>query len=718
MSGTGPITKRIQTPAPFGNVLDESTTLRRVGDNGGLAGASNALYRRGGAYGSRPGRLTAYSNAGTISGVPTQSLTATRWYRQNPTPLTQTIVGATMAGTGGLFWGGNPNTSAPPALTNFATGTTAATWPVSYAPAFDPVTNKDILIICGGNGFAATAPGYILIEVVGVPAAGTAITHTITNAAAVPTVLTYTTTPADTLFSIAQQLATLFNNSNANFAGTGAAIAQAVAYQSLATGAVISLVEVPALNVAQASGTIAVTAGGSTQIILAGGTIVGPGTSANFGTTTSTRGPKAWDGANFGAVSLVISAFGTGNVASITTGTPATSAPQACATWHNHVWYWGADAASNYLWASDINQPQNCSFMIQNGPYVVGAGDGDPGILAVVPLGNILYIFKRHNIYAMTGYDFQQGEYAFNLQPAIVGEGVPGPGCVSLLNNALAFWNGSTYRRLSPGALVTEDIGLTIALTEGSFTPAGGAKWVQSLAGSFIINTDLSNQYTGPAPMTLNHCSYFIMGTGGAGPTNMMMYDDDASQYLGGYAWNEWTLPASPLAYGLMQIGGGLDSTLTNIEPPELFDVCWATPSTITLNQIGASATTDNGAGITTKVITGYLTGGTPALLKELHQFYLEVSATTGVQINITVNPSAYKEASGIPSVYPPQTSTLFTTVNSTGGAEQYQVLLGTMKPFLRANAFQFVISWTTAANQQCEIVGLTLDFGEANFTP
>jgi hypothetical protein len=135
--------------------------------------------------------------------------------------------------------------------------------------------------------------------------------------------------------------------------------------------------------------------------------------------------------------------------------------------------------------------------------------------------------------------------------------------------------------------------------------------------------------------------------------------------------------------------------------------------------EFGASATLDNAATVSFSVTTGWITGGTPALVKELHQLYMEIQATAGVVMQVTARAAPYTEQNQGPITYPATTITLGTTrLGAATPTEQYQILLGTFKPFLRGPAYQFTFTWTGPATAQCEIVALVLDFGEQNFQP
>jgi len=722
--------QRKQYPVPWGNVLDESATPQRAADNGSIVGALNVVYKRNGAYGIRPGALEAYIGSVGNTAQP-YPVTGTRWYRTLPTPLTQVALIASNAFYTATL---NPATGGIPAALTQQAVFNASKAAASFCSAYDPVLQKDVLIMCGQGGstsigapfafsggtFASAAEtGTFAFIVTGAVTAGDVVTLHI-GGGITATTLNYTVTAADNVVSVCQNLATLINNSAIGQFGATPALSQAVAGSTvlpLYGPETVGGVWVYGLNAA-VTGTYYLSTTGALETLFP---LVGaPG---SFGPSALSQGPLKWDGTTLSAIS------GSINVALqsviINLAYPyVVGGPTGCVSWHNHVWYWGYQSNPNTLYASDINQPENCSFMLQNGGYPIGLGDGDPGIQAVVPLGNILYVFKSNSIYAITGYDFQAGEYQFNVQPAIRNCGVPGPGCVATLRDALVFWNGSSFRRLAPGALETEDIGSTIPYLQGSFAlNAGSQQYVQAIAGTFSMATGLAGAYGSGTQVSFSNCAYFLMSNNGTSATTMMVYDDDASQFIGAYAWSPWTLPASATTQqsGLMAFGGGPDSTNTYIEQHQLMLLGTQPNGYPTIYQHGAGEITPLAANIYT-LATGWITCTTPALSKELHQIYLEVQATANVIITATVYPSIYIEQRGTTTNYAPQAVTFAPTAYQAGYAvsEQYQILQATLKPFLRGNAFQIVFTVTESGGvaPQFEILGVVLDYVESPFEP
>src|SRR5579875_2293419 len=106
---------------------------------------------------------------------------------------------------------------------------------------------------------------------------------------------------------------------------------------------------------------------------------------------------------------------------------------------HEHLWFWGDNNYPDTIFATDLGNPESYTFSTSFGGYPIGRGDGDPRVVCAIPCGNILYVFKTNGIYAITGYDFQAGEYQFSVAPVVVGVGMPSPFCATVLNNTLIF---------------------------------------------------------------------------------------------------------------------------------------------------------------------------------------------------------------------------------------------------------------------------------------
>jgi hypothetical protein len=393
-----------------------------------------------------------------------------------------------------------------------------------------------------------------------------------------------------------------------------------------------------------------------------------------------------------------------------------------CVTWHNHVWYWGDPKNPSTLFASDIDAPEGFQFMNNNGGggtsggYDIGVGDGDPYIRAVVPIGNLLYVFKTNSVYAISGYDFQSGEYQFQVQVAVQGYGVPSSECVAVLKNALVFWTGNGFYRLAVGAYEVEHIGMPIALQEGRVA-GGNQTLVRAISADFEVLAALNNIYGGsgggPALELFGEVALFAVDVGSGFADTVLVYDDLASVTIGGYAWSVWT---GWNVAAWFDTNHGQDSTQTFVETPELFWIGKLGGAGPAVYQYGQNATGDSGAAIPWLVQTGWVDTGTPALDKTLHRAKVHVEAMPGAQFSLTITPSVQVDAGfgGSATEYVPSTPQLPATVG-TAGVEQSQSFWGTCKPYLRGDSFLFTLSESSAFSSY-EVTGLTLDYVEEAF--
>ena len=561
-----------------------------------------------------------------------------------------------------LWTGADPNAVFPYApLTSIGTFTAqSATAPVRFAATRDPALNSgnggDILVITGFTGPYSFAQGAITLS--GTPVINQTISVTMDSV----TTSTYTTLQTDNLASIAQALVNLINASAAVMPGTPF-LNQATFTQAVANGPVT--IQLYAL----ASGTVGnaitynATLGGPS-----GFTVSPTSSTAMTGGGAATSAPLKYDGTTVSGLS--------GQITNAFTG---------CVTWHNHVWFWGDPNHPDTLFASDINQPEGFSFMLEYGGYDIGAGDGDPAIRACVPSGNFLYVFKGQSIYAVSGYDFQAGEYQFQVQPAVFGHGVPNSECVAVLNNAMVFWDGRGFYRLSPGSFQVEHIGRTIPLTEGR-AAQGDQGLVRVCAGSFSFNSFLNESYFGSsiaANEMLSSCAFFAMDMGRGVADTVLVYDDDATQYIGDYAWAPWT---GWQVDAWIPFGAGQNAAQTAQDIPLL---CWATgtPYGPQISAYGTNPTADSGLPIPFLAQTGWLTIGQGTQSKELHRLFLEMEASPGAYVTYTISPSSTVNQSGTPVTYNPSSGS-FAATGGVTGAESHQTLIAAIQPFLRADAY------------------------------
>ncbi len=656
----------------FGAVLNEGRTPSQVP---GLTACSNLLYRRYGAWGKRSGSGIVYQ-ASITGSFPLAPVSGIRWYRTSPSLLTKLVISA----QGALWGGGDPGTpSVPAALSKITDFSSAPTLPVAFCSAYDPALGGgatpggDVLIITGattsnlGVAQASIAPGAFSVgDTAQVQIVGPT---TITTPA-------YTVLATDNAQSLAIQLVSDINNSAAVILGTpflGQAFAQA---GNIDVGALMSGAGANAWTI---------------QIIKNSAPVGSPVAFTDGG--TATVGPLKYNGTTLDSLSYQITQPFTG-----------------CVTWHDHVWFWGDSAHPNTLYATDINEPESFSFMISNGPYEIGLGDGDPGIQTCIPIGNVLYVFKTNSVYAITGYDFQEGEYQFNVQPALRSYGIPSPACAAALNDTIVFWSGSGFNRLYVGATQPEPIGRNIPITSGKIS-SGNQKLIRAVAGGFSMQTALNGSFPLPGAQSiqtfLTNVALFAVDTGGDVANTVMVFDQDASQELQAEAWATWSGNGWNIA-AWIPFPGGENAAGTGLDVPTLYWVQQPGNSPIKVIQYGQNATQDPaGFSIPWFVQTGWIDMGSPSLLKELHRVYLDLETLPGAFF--VVQAIASGPVNGVAdTIYPPASFNSPLTVG-TANQEAGQVLIVKVNPFLKG--YKFMLNISNTSNQTAfELVGVTLD--------
>jgi hypothetical protein len=695
MAGQAP--EREFTPTELGNgVWDESATPTKLGGKG-LTACNNLTYRRYGAWGKRAGSGRAYA-ASTVGPTADPYASGIRWYRAAPTPLTKLV----LAAQGALWTGGDPNLVAPFApLTDIATAQNNSGTQATFAPAKDPSayggSGGDVLIIDGLTGPYGFATGAY--ELGGAVTAGEFIQLSIFdgNVGGTAAVLVeYETLPSDNVFSVAQALVQLLNTTGflqaPNFLGFASATQTGAATATISIGAIASG---PYGNGYEYKATI----------VSGSGVTITPAAYTNMaGGGSTVSAPLRYDGTTVSGLSYQIQQPFTG-----------------CVTWHDHVWHWGDENNPDTLYASDINQPIGFTFMNQYGGYQIGAGDGDPAIQTCIPIGNILYVFKRSSIYAITGYDFQTGEYQFNVQLAINGTGIPAPGCATLThNNTIIYWDGGKFYRLSVGAFAPEFIGRTIPLTSGKVSK-GNAALMRVVSGDFPVKAFLNNNYSAPGAATdteiLTNVVLFAYDSGSGVADTVLVYDDDASNFIGNYAWSTWS---GFTVQAFIPFGSGEDAAQTAADGSALF---WI-PNTpagnpLTLNEYGVDPALDAfnvaPAGIPWLAQTGWDALGTPALTKDLHRLLLDAEANPGA--NFACKITASGPVNGTAQTVYPSVNIEFPPTVGTAGSEANQTLIGKINPALRGYKYLFAFS-EPGGNCSFEIAGVLADAITNPLTP
>jgi hypothetical protein len=687
-------------PIDFGGVLDESRTPAKIGA-GGLVGAQNLTYRRYGAWGKRAGSGVAYASPSTGI-LPTAASSGIRWYAEFPPPgLTRLVV----ATRGQLYTGNDPLlTGAFSPLTLLGTAVNATPRPVGFAAVRDPSWNgyagADILIITGLTGPYGFATGTFTLS--GTPTAGQVVTLQATNPpnpTQFPLPASYTVLQTDNVFSIAQALVASINDAPFVVPGLGITPFLGPAY-AVQTGPTTAVVHIGALVSGVGGNSITYSGGVTGSGLTITPTGITPANMAGGGSTVSA--PLRYDGTTLTGLSYMIQQPFTNVV-----------------TWHDHVWFWGDENNPDTLYATDINTAIGFTFMLTNGPYDIGSGDGDPGIQNCFPVGNLMYVMKTQTTSSVTGYDFQSGEYEFQIQYAIVGSGIPAPNCAALMhNNAIVYWDGGKFSRLWPGASTPENLARTIPLSSGKVA-MGNPALMRTFAGDFPVKTMLNDNYAPPGMASdtamMTNIALFACDVGNGVADTIFAYDDDASNSIGNYAWSFWT--GLPIA-AWIPFGTGATSSLLAKDQTQLMFIPVGFAS-ITVNQFGADPSMDafntNPVGIPWDAIAGWDGLGTPALTKDLHRMLLDIEANPGAVI--TVKTIASGPVDGVAqTIYSPASFVLPTTVG-TAGSEANQTLIGKYKPALRG--YKYIFAFSEPGNPVAfELSGALLDCLENAFVP
>lgn len=222
--------------------------------------------------------------------------------------------------------------------------------------------------------------------------------------------------------------------------------------------------------------------------------------------------PKKWDGTNFTNLSSAITNHFAG-----------------CAAWHNHVFFWGDPNNPYTVFATDINNPESYTFSTNFGGYQIGVGDGDPVVQCCIPVGNVLFIFKTRSIWAMTGFDFYQGNYQFNLTPVTQDNGTTAPFSVRELNGAVIFWNGSVFKVLNPDWSITT-LSQPIEM-EAGMTASGTQTLLRAAAGSYEVTY-------GSESIVYEDIYVCAVPDSTGTASTVLMYDDVQTKIVGRPAWS------------------------------------------------------------------------------------------------------------------------------------------------------------------------------------
>ena len=372
--------------------------------------------------------------------------------------------------------------------------------------------------------------------------------------------------------------------------------------------------------------------------------------------------------------------------------------------WHEHLWFWGDSNNPDTVFATDLGAPESYTFSSTFGGYSIGRGDGDPTVQCCIPIGNVLYVFKARSIYAITGYDFQSGDYQFAVSPVVSGIGIPSPKAVTRLRNALVFWSGQAFYRLSAGSLDPEPIGRTIPMTSAAIAN-GNQNLIQAVAGDFLVSALVGQQsYTNVALFAVD------IGTGVA--DTVLAYDDDYSAIVGDYAWTKW----NGFTVGAWIPWGG---------PGDQKLLYFGDAQTGQVYEYGSNATADVRASQTNPINVAVATGrqdcGTPDLMKELHAIYLELEANAATFVLTATSDVGVSPAQNQPTTSGAvggRLGSVHLNVDAfLGGSSgtSYQALRARINPSLRGRNYTLSVTESSTSSFY-ELVGSTLDFIEETY--
>lgn len=655
-----------RTPGPGGptprfesfdcsGVLIQNLKPTQVGPQN-LSACRNVLYHREGAWGKRSGATRHAIPAGQR---PNENLVSGfRWYRVFPTVETRLVTY-----TQGTLRIGKDETDLIPII--------GFTNPHKIAPDFcaarDPQAadgkGADICIVAGLKSTTGSF-GHGGITITGLPGSGVSgtIAVSVTNANGQSSVTSnYTVLPTDNPGSIASQLSTLINQLAAylnqedtagyvpfigesyyttptpkpspgnNSTDQQEAIVHLGARKGGAGGN--SILYTLTLNLTN-PGTLVFRMGSPPNEV----TVTNPGSS----TLNFHGGGNEWSG----PLKIELDSNGNASVDGLSYMCP--NAFAGCCSWHDHVWFWLDPDNRDTVFAADIFQPEAFTFMAENGGmtgpnnggYNIGPGDGDPGVQTCVPNGNVLGVWKTANVYAISGYDFQPGEYQFSVTPFVVGYGCPSRDCVDVLDGQWVWWSGRKFLRLAVFSFEPEHIGMPIPLLEGA-AGQGVQRLVQVVAGDFQVLTRLNNVFTtqptgGSAtkPMLMQSVALFAVDHGDGVANVVDVYDDEKTQLANNYAWAPW------FGWNVgcwIKYGVGENPDHTGNDPPVLKFI---TPDGAYIYNVGADATADWSNPIDWEAQTGWIDFGTPELIKNIHEFYLRVAATPGATFHVKAIPA------------------------------------------------------------------------------
>lgn len=377
---------------------------------------------------------------------------------------------------------------------------------------------------------------------------------------------------------------------------------------------------------------------------------------------------------------------------------------------HEHLALWGDPNYPDTVFFTDLGNPESYAFSSAFGGYPIGRGDGDPNVQCCVPVGNVLYVFKSNSIYAITGYDFLTGEYQFSVQPVVVGSGIPNPYCVTVLNSALIYWDGQGFRRLALGSFTPENIGRPIPATS-SLVALGNQSLMRATAGNFGVAALVGGN-------TYQNVAMFAVDVGNGVADTVLVYDDDASNKIGDYAWSMWN--GFSVGAWIPWQGAGDRKLLYfgDAAAGQIYE--YGVNATADVRMVSGTPTS---TAISWSATTGALDCGTPDLQKLLHHIYLQLwsnaaNFTIQAQSDIAAQSAGLNAGQGVTSGWVLGTSQLgINTFLTAASGQIYQDARATINPSVRGHNFTITIT-EASTTASYEIVGTTLDMIEEAYLP
>ena len=280
---------------------------------------------------------------------------------------------------------------------------------------------------------------------------------------------------------------------------------------------------------------------------------------------------------------------------------------------------------------------------------------------------------------------------------------MPTPYCGAVLENEIVFWSGRKFLRWRRLRTTPEHIGFPIPITEG-LVSKGMQLDVRCVAGDLQVKTPMNNQYGPTNPYAGNTIIYrslamWAVDVGDGSPDTIIVYDDEATNNIGQYAWSTWTgwNVGCWIQQGAGPGNGG------DIDKPYVFFV---DPYGIYINLVGGNANFDFG---TTQPIpwfaqTGWINFSSPELLKNARLMFANMEAQAGAQLTATIIPGRIVDAA------PNWPSTFGTNPQTVA----FQPTLAPANSEANNDAEQFIFAPNSPGAQPIQSKSVLLQFNES----